>query len=221
MAIVQTALAAMGGVTAIGQVQDCIAQGQMEATPGGAGKTGTIVWEAAGKEFKIDFTSPTGNSSLVSGHGTPTLSIGSSVKKVHPRAVPLFVPILIGTVLLKYLQNPNSSIESGGNTTVGSLPATLIKINAAHPNSLSPAQFWYFDNSTGLPLRTEIRIPNANSVISEEMDFSDYRAVSGVQYPFQIATFHLGTQTAVIKVQSILINTNIAPSKFDPAGGAR
>jgi hypothetical protein len=75
------------------------------------------------------------------------------------------------------------------------------------------AQRWYFDNANGLPNRVDFMLPAAIGPMEAfpgTVMLSNYRAVSGVLYPFKIVTFlqrQRATQT--ITLQSVTPSTAV------------
>lgn len=70
IAAVQKAIAALGGITNIGLISDCKAQGSFTSSSNPAA-TGTFTWQTAGSEFNYTTHMDTVDRTLLSGHGTP------------------------------------------------------------------------------------------------------------------------------------------------------
>src|SRR5205807_8321145 len=79
----QNTLAVLGG-SAIGQVQNSVAQGAMQPAPGSWLAGGNFTWETSGTEFRYDNPASGGTRSvLVSGSGKPKLSQSGTVSSVY------------------------------------------------------------------------------------------------------------------------------------------
>ena len=127
LVVTQNAINALGGGTHISQVNDWKVIAQREASAASQSPSGKIIWEAAGAEFKSDFPAPTGRSILTSGHGKPIRAVGGITEPVAPYVVhAMFVPSLVGALLLREYQDPNRSFELIPQNAVTNGP-TIIK----------------------------------------------------------------------------------------------
>ncbi len=99
-----------------------------------------------------------------------------------------------------------SKIVAGGKYNLGGKPTNVLVLTTAK----SVAVKLYFDAASGLLLREEIPAGDQTSV----SDFADYRAVNGVQEPFQI-TRKIGDDAYEIKFDEIIYNQPFAKETFD------
>jgi len=228
LASVQTTLNALGGNAALSQVQTWEAQAAAQGINEMASISYTLNWEAAGTEYRIQ-SSLTGQSGLiVTGHGNPAF-VGNGTSSALPTYIigSLLIPAFAPSILFSEFQDPNHSIEYGGTTTLNSKAVIVIWTFSTVPsaNFSVTAQTWYLDSQTGLPDRLEYRIPamkNPRVWSTGALDFSTWRPVSGVLYPFQITRYENGRKIEVLTIQSATVNATIAPSDFDPpTGGAQ
>jgi hypothetical protein len=229
LAVLQQAVNALGGTAAIGQIQDCTATGSMQASPGGGLTSGSFRWENSGREFRYENPSPSGLRIFASGHGKPALEDNGVVRAVGRQgAVGNFPPHLLPLMLLRALVNQNVSVQLLGPGVVGGRSAIRVKIAlgaSASRAGTSSGQQWFFDATSGLPLRVEYLLvaegaPGVSVVAATE--FGSYRAVSGIQIPFQIVTYVDGVQTSVVTLNSVVFNTGISSGDFDlSTGGAQ
>ena len=220
LTVIQNAISALGGATNIGQAKDLKVIAQRQASAASSTPSGKIVWEAAGAEFKSDFPAAKGRSILTSGHGKPVRSVDGVSEPVAPYVVhAMFVPSLVGALLLRESQDPNRSFEllpqQPDNNAV-----TIIKTYSVVNQSdrVATEQTWYFDSGTGLPMRIEYRFPhpkNPNQFGTTSVDLSNFKPIENVLYPFQIVMSQLGLKMADVTVQSISVNTNLPPQDFD------
>jgi len=138
--------------------------------------------------------------------------------------LPFHLPAVL---LLRELNDSTYSITWQGTVTLGGVTAARIRISLDTDSvaSLVTPQDWYFDSSTGLPLRVEHRLPDnlrPEIFTAAAEEFSDFRAVARVAVPFRMVSYGDGEQIAVIMVSSVDFNSGIPPGSFDlPTGGAR
>jgi hypothetical protein len=105
-------------------------------------------------------------------------------------------------------------IELKGKERVGSREAYLMEA----PRAGNPRR-WYFDVETGLLLRTEAR--NAKGELLNREDYSDYRAVDGLQIAFGIRQIDEDGTELVIRLTEVKHNIPIDDAKFEkPAAKA-
>jgi hypothetical protein len=225
IAVVQTSINAMGGAAAIAQVQNLVVNMQADESSAG-GAAGPLVLTVSGTEFRSDFQGPNGVVTLSTGNGTPYRTNQGATKKVSQWVTRAqFSPVLIASILTNEFQNPNYSFQFKGNSTLGSNSVVVIATvsQASKVDSQVTPQTWYFDSSTGLPVRVEYRLPDngrSKFFLTGAADISGYQSVAGVLYPFQaslsVGTKSLGTRT----VTSVQPNTGVSATQFAaPAGG--
>lgn len=222
LAVVQSAITALGGQDAIGQVQTCLAQVQTQAEPGSTATSTTATWKNMGNEFRYEV--PAGEI-FVSGHGTPAFSIGGTVKLL-PSYVGLasFPSAMVSTSLLSQFLNPSYSVMSAGNGTVGSNPAVLVKTNLSTDTTSATVtqQTWYFDPTSGVPLRAEYQVPDWNDATvsgAAAVEFADYTAVSGVKVPYKITYFFGGKPLQTATLTAVVFNSGVTTTDFDVPSG--
>ena len=229
LTVVQAAITALGGTAAIGQIQSWQVQAQAQGSQQMGGVASTLVWEQAGAEFRMASTSAaTGKSSaIVTGHGSPASVQNGTTTALPPQVTSaLFIPALVGSVLVNEFQNSNYSIKYQGQSTLNSKPVVAIRTSLTGKIATErlTAQVWYFDATTNLPVRVEYRLPTVNAAdfsLPGAADLSNYQPVGGALYPFQIVTWRQGMQINVITLQSVNANGAISPTDFDATGGVQ
>jgi hypothetical protein len=224
LAVVQKAMAAMGG-PAIAAIQDCTIQAQSDAVPGSPNTSGTMTWKIAGAEFRIDAPTANGTSSIVTGHGKPAIINGATTTLPTYVTEALFIPVAIASVLTQEFANPNMSLRFKDTETLGSESVTVVTtaMEMDYPDNVVTPQTWYFDTASGLPVRVEFRSPDTRqpmNFIPSAVDLSNYKAVSGVAYPFTVSSSLDGRTQVTFTVQSVVVNSGIGPNQFDSTGGA-
>lgn len=220
IATVQSAIAAMGGATAIGAIQSSIAQGTSVATSDTGSGTTNFTWSHSGQEFRYENDAASGGHIFVSNSGNPCDIQGgvvvASASRVARAALPFHIP---GVVLLNELNNPNYTLTNAGATTLNGTSALHIQTadNSDSVGQIVTPQDWYFDPTTGLPLSVQYRIPSAGNLQSwlpGSISFANFQAVNGVLVPFQL-TIQEGPPAppVVATVSSVAFNTSIASTQ--------
>lgn len=232
IATIQAAIDAMGGSKAIAQVQTAVVQGSLAFVSGTSAPSGTFVmldqFTAQGHEFKDSFLSASTKQTLVSGHGTPGFAANGSVRQLTPAVTDSRLAVHIPAITLaSILANAGYSITSVGTATLNGQTAIRIHmhIDSDLVQQTLSVQDWYFDASSGLPLRVEYRVPDTDSVLnfsSVAAQLSDFRVVQGITTPFHIAASLDGKPHSVLSVSSVSYNKSVLSSDFDlPVGGAQ
>jgi len=221
---IQNALAAMGGASTMAQVHNVIVQGSMLPAQGNTPIGSFTMKDQFGAqvhEFKDSFQSAALTQTFVSGHGKPGLLSNGHTKNFNPWTANFRLPVHLPGIILKgLLADTNCNIAFAGQTTINGLATIHIQfhIDTDIVQQTLSVQDWYFDPSTTLPLRVEYRIPDSSDpllFISAAADFSDFRPVQGVLFPFRIASFEDGKPQNVLALTSVVINQSVSSSEFD------
>jgi zinc protease len=72
---------------------------------------------------------------------------------------------------------------------------------------------YYYDTETGLKLRTSATIQSPQGEMVQDTDFSDYKEVGGVKFPYSIS-MPMGPMKMSATTESIEVNTGIEDSEF-------
>jgi len=228
VAIIERSLAALGGASQIGQIADCKVEVQVQAPPGSSASSGTAVYKFAGGEYRADSTTAAGTQTLASGHGKPFAVANGTTKGIPPHVMrAAFSPTVAAIRLLNDSNDANYSFRYKGTGSLGSAQVSIVEISsqATWLDAMVSPQTWYFDSGSGLPLRIEYWAPdikNPRHHVECAADLSEYRVVSGVEFPFQFTTSVNGAPFKTMSVTSVQTNTGILPSAFDATtGGAQ
>jgi hypothetical protein len=224
--VVQNSLLAMGGGPAIGQIQNCIAQGSYSATAGSWLTNGDFTWKNSSGRFRYDNPDSQGRSVLVSGKGSPMVSTGGKTETLHAHVTAtMFPPHLVGQVLAQRFLNASYSFRFIGNETLKSHSVVHVQTNFVGDKdsaSISP-QEWYFDAVSSLPVRVTYLLPTSTNALATRtgaIDFADYRNVGGVLVPYQMSFYLDGQPGGAATLTSVTFNTSINSADFDsPAVG--
>ena len=204
VAVVQAAITAIGGATAITPLQSWTFQAQA---------SGRI---ANGPVTEVLASSAPQNSTQPS---------GTTAKAPPPWAQPrsLFVPALMSAILVN--QSQDSTFVVKQVATSPSVPNSNVVVFTRIAKGGEPvsAQRWYFDNTTKLPTRIDFLLP-ARVGLQESFPgtvmLSNWQPVGGVLYPFQIVTLLQREHAAqTITVQSVTPSTTVPTTA--PSGGAQ
>lgn len=183
VAIVQAAITAFGGATAISQSQAWEFQGQLDGPFESGSKTEAI---------KLRILSPT---VVVRGITMP------APKQLGPS---LFLPVLAGALLLQQSHDSNYEIRFDPPSTLEGRAVNAIKFIYAPSGTL--AQVWTFDATTNLPVRIYFESP---AVVAQTrsvrglVELSSYAVAAGVQCPFTVVTHMEGSAPETLKLLSV------------------
>jgi hypothetical protein len=227
IAVVQSAINAMGGTGAIASIESSIVAGSSVNNAAASNGTQSFVWTYAGSEFRNENDAQTGSHILVSNGGVPEdLQNGSWLAApvaIMQTNLPYHIPAL---VLLDEINNGNYSFGSLGTMTVDGINALHVpsRDNSDATTLAYTTQDWYFDPTTQLPVRVEYQIPvdqNPQHSLQASIDFSIFRVVSGIAVPFQLNITE-GPASCTSTISSVAFNVNVNPSEFAPStGGAQ
>jgi hypothetical protein len=202
LTVIQAAIAALGGANAISGVHTWTFQAHMKGRVVNDNATSTVTTQAL----------------PVQQIATP-----GATRMITPMTQSFFVAALLGASLVNELQDQELSIWSMRPVTIDSKQCAVVTFSDPGAVGASlPTQTWYFDISTNLPLKVEFRSP---AVIGSSMSpwgaafVSDYRSVSGVQYPFSIVLLGQGNLPEVITIQSVVPSASEVAPEFNSTAG--
>ena len=231
VASVQKAVNALGGA-ALSQIHDASVQGSIQILTSSKTESLTVLWEDAwgtgAPAFRRESHLGASTSVLVSGNGQPVDSQSGIATKV-PKHVAFSCAAfhLPGVILAAQLNNAAYSFKLVEITAVNGLSAIHIQ-SALTTDQIASAlslQDWYFDPSSGLPLRVDYRIVNSPDLLNSgivSMQFASFQSVSGILVPFRLIETGLTGEQDVVTITSVTLNSGLSPSEFLPAtGGAQ
>jgi hypothetical protein len=196
IAVVQAAITALGGATAISQAQTWTFQAQI---------TGSFGSDVTSYVMSTD----TDRSSVLP-NGTVTQM---------PMTQSHFVPALVASILLTESQSPQFRMAYIGTSTADSKTTTVIALEVG-PEQV-PVQTWAFD-SGNLPVQINFQLPaevGTKKTVHGNIALSDYRSISGVLYPFKIVEFSHHGLPEIITLQSIVSGATAVPADPDASAG--
>jgi hypothetical protein len=169
VAVVQAAITALGGATTIVKSDTWEIQGQFDGPSGTSSQDETINRQVPNATIVV-----------------------KGVSKPAPKFVTpsVFLPVLVGAILLQESQDSNFALRFDPPSSLASTPVNVIKFLDSTTQVI--AQVWVFDTVTNLPVRVYF---NSVAEIGQAktyratVDLSNYRIVSGVMYPFSIGVY--------------------------------
>jgi hypothetical protein len=221
ISIIDKALLAMGGKSAIQSVQTVLVTGSITEASDGSVVPFRLEELIAGSHFEFRKETTRGSTIRVfaSGHGNPGYQGTGSLAKplsghMASAAPPFEFPAIL---LLAEEQDPNYSITlvaaSSGD------PAHVHITNASDPilNAVIK-QEWYFDPNTGLPELVMYLIPSSADAFDSmhgSCGYSGFQTIGGVQFPSQLIAYQDGIRIAQVMLGAVIPNQTINPSDFD------
>jgi hypothetical protein len=228
IAVIEKAVASMGGTAAAASVTDTIVTGTIAPASGSAVKGGGFTWKTSGSNFRYEVQSGTSSLVLVSGQDGAAVTRNGTSSALSPHMAQASPPLhLPGLILARVLDSKDYTVILVGKDEVNGVAATKIRISLDTDliSSLVTPQDWYFDMATGLPLRVENRLPDQRhpeNYATAAEEFSDFRIVSGLLAPFRIKTYEEGKFLAEAAIAAVVFNSGVALTEFrNPVGGAR
>lgn len=225
VAVVQSAISAMGGTATIALMQSSVATGTSVDQSAQQNTPGSFTWTYAGSEFRNENNATTGSHILISNAGSPQdYENGSYVilPSVAARTNrPFHIPAL---TLFSEIANPSYSVVYVGTAALNGINVVHIRLRDESDiaGQLFTLQDWYFNSTTGLPSRVQFSFPTSpqpKDSLPETIDFSNFQPVNGILVPFQLS-ITLGPLDFVVTMNSVAFNTNMNPSLFTPSTGA-
>jgi hypothetical protein len=224
IAVLQSAITALGGTSAVAAITDATVVGTEQDVSNPGGPAATFTWQSAGSEFRFTTQNSNGPYIALSGHGTPAQQKQGNwlpwPYHVARTCQPFYLPAV---ALYAELQDPNHTLTYVGPVTVNGNSA--IKIHTFDASDkvgpLVTPQDWYFDPVSFLPLRVDYLFPyqdDANHASPLSMGFANYQNVGGILVPYQLQ-LQLISASTVATITSATFNAGLSSSTFDPPSG--
>ena len=221
LAVVNQAIALLGGQSALAQIHDCAVQGTATVPQGGPLTSGPFRWQNAESEFRYEYPTIDGIEVLISNHGKQMIESSGGNQRVRNHSSDSDFPIhLPGLVLLRQVLNTSYSftllepVSAGGQSIVR---VRTVLESTDYARTVTP-QIWSFDAATGLPVSVEyvwLFRSDTDQKSRNRAVFDNFRAESGVLLPHRITVDIEGSLIATFDLKSVLFNTNIATSTFE------
>lgn len=228
VAVLQQTIAAMGGGTAIGSVQDFTGSGTITYYWAGAEVNCAVTLRGkGGEEFRLDSNLPQGTKSWAVSDGQGSIQEPTGQKSSIPfsnswNLANLSTP---GLALLAALNDSSLSIILAGQPAIGGKQLYDIRLQKNFGSTDDPngnlskwSQRDYLIDPTTLMVvaAQDMQYSNDSSRHSfrHQIAFADYRGVNGASFPFSITETVEGQQTWTIQLTSITLNSGLTDSTF-------
>jgi hypothetical protein len=210
--VIEHAVDALGGRSALAKIQNRVIYGAMEI-PGLGLKAPMTIWQARPDLKYAEMSSPA-TGEIVSGCNDGTCWQNSSlqgpkIEQNAERALSLRDSDFDGLADWRHWY---ARAECAGADTAAGTTAWRVQMFPAE----GEAETWWFDQASGLPVKEKMTIVNEMGNIAMDAYPSDYRRVAGILVPYRTRQVLMnGVQTLVMAVDSVAINVNIPPGRFD------
>jgi hypothetical protein len=224
IAAISKALNSMGGQAAYAAINDTNTSSTCVRASKANSQTHTVRSVTAGDYFRYDdgdgssyglVNGPYGAARIVD--GKPIAMEGRSVRSVRPFQIP-------GLLLYWAISDPQNEIRVFGYAEYNGASVVHIRVvgSKARQDSSEPADDWYFDPQTGLPLKLAYSAPALNSVrrrVRSTVEYSNYATTNNLNVPNTYKRTLEGGPTTTCTVNSFTTNVNPAPSFFSLTNG--
>ena len=224
LAILTQATTALGGKSILAQFTSAESTGSIQAVAGSTAASGTFVWKhqfsASGYQFRSQFTSNGQTSILVSGTAGGASSTNGTVRTLPAQITLALYPVHLPAVVLSvFLANPNYTITLGSPVQVDGVNANhiTVSINTDPVSQAQTPEDWYFDPSSGLPLRVEFRLADAMDALqytTGAADLANYQSVGGVLTPLLITNTENSVIVSTATITPVQWNYPVSASDF-------
>jgi hypothetical protein len=218
--VVDTALTAMGGRSAIASIQDVTITGQSQSSDPNK-PDDRLVWKSKGMSIRYENTTQDGHSIVVvhRRNGSRQDSSGKVNAMAHRVSITLFPSHLPGTVLLSLLNSPDCSLSvvDDPNSESNTTHIRSEKQMAQKGFTRLTRQDWYFDRSTGLPVRVEFYLPDMKN---QQLDgtatvvYTEWQTVSSILIPRSLQLLYDGNLQSTVTLETPTFNQGIPASAF-------
>jgi hypothetical protein len=113
-------------------------------------------------------------------------------------------PLVVG----QRADDPKLTVRATGSEKVGEVDATILELSLDGADTK-----WFVDPASGHILRIVSRLPGGQG--DQVVDFSDWRAVQGLQYPFKRRLSRGGEDAGSVEVLELELNPTVDPKAFE------
>lgn len=222
--IVEKHLAAMGGRAALAKLTSQVASGTIVIQAQGADLAGTVELskKAPNKSrtlMRIDLSAMGGSELVVDQRCDGKTAFASNSlqgdREITGAQLQSMLNATFPSSFLNYKET-GGKVELLGRETVGAKPVLAMQYTPA----AGPAIKLYLDATTYLVSRSVVKlsVPEAGGEIEQATDVTDYRAIDGVQTPFQVTVSGSG-QVLTITLAKVEYNVALDDAVFSRPGG--
>jgi zinc protease len=101
-------------------------------------------------------------------------------------------------------------VALGGTEKVGDVEAQVLDVNADGAQTR-----WFVDPKSGHIVRSQYQGITPNGPAEVQSDFSDFKTVDGITFPFSSKQSQNGQESASIQVKDVTVNPQVDPKMFD------
>jgi hypothetical protein len=225
IAFISKALNSMGGPAPYVAVKDTNTSATCVVSKSN-NETHNVRWVTAGNYFRYDGGESDRRGIVNGGGGAHRVTNGKSVP-IEGRVTYAMQPFhLPGLLLMKALTDPSFELQSLSSAT-SSTPGIHVRIRDTAETEYPEisTQDWYFDPSTGLPLRVEYQMPTTSDTFRAALasvEYSDYRSQGGIVVPNTLRRSLEGGPTSTCHVTSFVRDSSPPDTLFSSdSGGAQ
>lgn len=226
LSVLERSLNAAGGTDSLGKIRDYVASGKIVYYWAGEEVEGHVILQGRGiGQFRLEANLPRGVRSWAINNGTGALKETDGQKT----PIPSHNTINFGNLtfpsmtLLNVLRDPSISVTYLGPETREAGPAHHIRSRKTFdfdPNGvrskLTTRDFWIdFATLHVIQILDSVH-PKDNSIeeYPHEVQFSDYRAVSGMIVPFSIVELYSGQRVSAIDLTEVTFDHGLQDADF-------
>ena len=220
IAILQTAVKALGGFTALSQVTDTTMQGTAQPSDSST-STESFVWQSKGQDIRREHHDGDGIHIFTTHQGKGKRFLpNSTTQEINTRtSLTLFPFEMPGVVLLHILGNPDYSLNIATDPEQASslLHIRALRLDLKPGYSQVSTQDWYFDSTTGLPVRVEFAMPDTREPSRDgvaTITYDAWHTDSGLLFPQHMRYLADGALQSVLTISSFQINQGLGAALF-------
>jgi hypothetical protein len=220
--ILTQALSVAGGIEALSAIQDFTGTGTITYYWAGQEVSGAVTVRGRGTgQFRLDASLPSGERSWAVNNGTGVLKeANGTVNSIQGyNAVNLGSLTFPFACLVAALKDSSLSISYIGLETRSGAQVNHVRIEKMDPDnipsSLATKDFFIDSQYQILASLDQIQPKDASTIeLPHEVQFSDYRLVSGLLVPFSITDIIFGQHTSTIQLSQIVFKSGLTDSDF-------
>jgi len=218
---IASAITAMGTLPA-----DCVATGKATLRRGSTAEVGTIRITTLGTKYSsevIQTKSGTQTFVYADGEAADNLNLGKVARSLELGATShsTYFPLALLTAVST---NVDTRAESFADDKIADADAYHVRVTNAYsetpllkPLTKGSARDIWIDKKSGIVQRVAFNRRTASGAIDSirvQIDYSDYRKIDGVLFPFHIAKKLNGMPWIDVEIEQVRFNTGLSASDF-------
>ncbi|MCX6134051.1 MAG: pitrilysin family protein [Ignavibacteriales bacterium] len=211
--ILRKTMATMGGPALLG-IKDLVIKGkQTQVTPMGEFAMDAEIQVVRPNKMAAQLKTPMGEMSMVFDGSNAWMKSPNGTQDLPGSQRESFQQEAISDVhyVLQNFEKPEYAVQYLKDEAVDGKPADVILIRYTPTNY--PMRFT-IDSKTGMVLKKTVRGSGPSGPATVEESFSDYRAISGIQFPFKTLGTSEGKKISEMAVESIKVNAGVKEEIF-------